>query len=339
MSTSTSTNDNDNDNDNNNDNKNNNNNDNDNDNENDNDNDNALHQLSNYHPIFIEGMGYYDPRDPIIVAQNVYKSLQSHFNATAATTASGQYDGTDADADAVTNQRKQPQQRNSNKKPYIVIVQGDPLHTNGISAITRIVANLLNCSRGLICLDDDIDPTHAKNADRDNVILELKYSQLVQNLLFIGNGNGNGNGNDDGNDDVDVDVEEDNNNNNNTMKQIEYSIDELIQQKNHERIQQNKQPMKDYFKQYALLQEVTKASIRKICNNNQNQNQNENENNPITIVHTSKNINPYSVTSFYTVGIKLGLINETTDMVSYYCENENDEDEDEILDFNVIDKR
>ncbi|OEU11387.1 hypothetical protein FRACYDRAFT_245858 [Fragilariopsis cylindrus CCMP1102] len=140
-------------------------------NDNDNDTDNNilqshelqdLHQLSNYHPIFIEGMGYYDPRDPTIVANNVYQSLQSHFNNNATKT------------------------KNVNQnKPYIVILQGDPLHTNGISAITRRVAKLLKCSRGLICLDSNIDPNHSKNADRENVIIEFNYSQLVAHLNLL----------------------------------------------------------------------------------------------------------------------------------------------------------
>jgi hypothetical protein len=300
---------------------------------NDNDNDTAnrillqdLHQLSNYHPIFIEGMGYYDPRDPTIVANNVYQSLQSHFNNTSTT-------------------------KNVNQKPYLVILQGDPLHTNGISAITRRVAKLFNCSRGLICLDSTIDPTHSKNADRENVILEFNYSQLVANLNLLSSSP----------DDDNVDNKNNNNSKKNIMTQLEYSIDELIIEKNEERSKFHKPPMKDYFKQYALLQEVTKASIRKvICDTNNNADSgadsdadsdtadasnsnsetttNENQNNPITIIHTSTDINPYSVTSFYTIGIQLGLINSTTDMVSY--KNYSNEDDGELLlDFDVIDTR
>jgi hypothetical protein len=305
-------------------------------NDNDNDNDTAnsilsqdLNQLSNYHPIFIEGMGYYDPRDPTIVANNVYKSLQSHF-------------------------KKNATKKNVNQnKPYLVILQGDPLHTNGISAITRRVGKLFNCSRGLICLDSNIDINHSKNADRENVIMEFNYSQLVANLNLLSSSP-----------DDDDNVDDDNNSNsnsNNIMQQLEYSIDELIIEKNEERLNLHKPPMKDYFKQYALLQEVTKASIRKvICDNNnaavdsaadsadsnsnsetttnEDQNENQNNHNPITIIHTSTDINPYSVTSFYTIGIKLGLINSTTDMVSY--KNYSNEDDGEtLLDFDVIDTR
>merc|ERR1740133_79746 len=100
------------------------------------------------------------------------------------------------------------QQKNVIQKPYLVIIQGDPLHTNGISAITRRVAKLLKCSRGLICLDSNIDPNHSKNADRENVILEFHYSQLVANLNLLSSPE----------DDDNVDDDDNVNNNKNIMK-------------------------------------------------------------------------------------------------------------------------
>lgn len=249
-------------------------------------NNDAIRQLAGYHPVIIEGMGYYDPRDPSIVAKNVYKNLQSHFATKSKSSTS-----------------------TDNNKPLLVIVQGDPLSERGISAITPLVAEYLTGkNRGLVCLDHDIDPSHSQNADRDNVVLELKYSQLVEVLLSR---NDNGNDND-----------------HNMMIAMEESIDTLISKKNKERHLLDKPPMKDYFKQYALLQEVTKASIRKLCGNE------------ITIAHTSADINPFSVTSFYQIGLELGLIDEATDMVPYINhDNDSVHGNNEVLDFDAIDKR
>eukprot|EP00536_Pseudo-nitzschia_multiseries_P006607 jgi/Psemu1/15714/gm1.15714_g len=248
--------------------------------------DSAIRKLSGYHPIVIEGMGYYDPRDPSVVAKNLCRSLKSHLakhHSSSGDTAS-----------------------ESESKPYLVVVQGDPLSERGISAITPLVAECLGLERGLVCLDPHIDPAHSQNADRENVVLEVTYSQLARVLDNTGNDNDN-----------------DNNDNNPVLQSLEDSVDALIAQKNHERTQLGKPPMKEYFKQYAMLQEVTKASLRRLCGDR------------LTIAHTSAEINPFSVTSFYRVGLDLGLYHEATDMVAY----RNHDGGDEVLDFDAIDTR
>ena len=113
----------------------------------------AISRLSQYHPIVVEGMGYYDPRDPQTVASSIVASLQEHLHQ--------QYTPTN----------------DTTHKPLLVIIQGDPLAPRGISAITPLVANALSDQqRGLVCLDNHIADYHSKNADRNNVILEVKYS-------------------------------------------------------------------------------------------------------------------------------------------------------------------
>mmetsp|Transcript_9185 Transcript_9185/g.10716 ORF Transcript_9185/g.10716 Transcript_9185/m.10716 type:complete len:145 (-) Transcript_9185:10-444(-) len=112
---------------------------------------NILLGLSNYHPIVIEGMGYYDPRAPLDVAKQIQSQLNQHF-----------------------------EKRTPIEKPKLIITQGDPLSKRGISAITPLVANLLGVRRGLVTLD--LDPQHSLNADRQNVILEVSYSQMA-NIL------------------------------------------------------------------------------------------------------------------------------------------------------------
>ena len=52
-----------------------------------------------------------------------------------------------------------------------------------------------------------------------------------------------------------------------------------------------------------MLQETTKAACKQLCGG-------------ITIAHTSREINQFSVTSFYQVGLALGLI-DAADMVPF----------------------
>ena len=203
-----------------------------------------LLSLGQYHPVVIEGMGGYDPRDPGLVAAEVSKRLLSYWG------------------------QKQIQ------KPKLLITQGDPLEERGISAITPLVAARFGLSRGLVCLDEEIAEYHSPNADRDNVILEVKYFQLVDVLNHSRPG---------------------------TMERLERAIDDRIDRKNQKRRALGEDPLKDYFRDFALLQEVTKAACSQLCKG-------------ITVAHTSSEISEFSVTGFYTVGLGLGLV-DTDDMV------------------------
>ncbi len=219
-----------------------------------------LSRLSEYHPIVVEGMGYYDPRDPETVASSIVASIR----------------------------KKAP----NHSKPFLVVTQGDPLASKGISAITPLVAeSLSNSKRGLVCLDESIEPSHSRDADRTNVVLEVRYSQLLRLLKTK--------------DDTFQD-------------RLEAAVDKHIVAQNEGRAKAGKPPVKAYFKTYAMLQEVAKAGLRALCGD-------------ITIAHTSSEINPFSVTSFYTVGLNLGLY-DATNIVSF-------SDADETLDFGNIDPR
>jgi len=225
-----------------------------------------LTAFANYHPIIIEGMGYYDPRDPAIVAQQIHSQLLHHFNS----------------------------REKSITKPKLLITQGDPLSERGISAITPLVANLLGVQRGLVCLDPELHSYHSKNADRDGVILETTYSQMVEVLENSSSSMGKG-----------------------TVSRLEREIDTQILDKNRRRAALGKTPLKDYYRDFALLQEVTKGAFRQLCGD-------------LTVVHTADDISDFSVTSFYTAGVKLGLVDEYQ-MVSYGVADE--------LDFEKIDTR
>lgn len=218
-------------------------------------------------------MGYYDPRDPETVASSIVASVKEHLH--------------DQTANATIH------------KPLLIITQGDPLAPRGISAITPIVANALsNAQRGLVCLDEHIADYHSKNADRNNVVLEVKYSQLLK-VLEEAHGKP-------------------------FFDKLENAVEAHISQQNKERAMANKPPVKDYFKTFAMLQEVTKASLQHICTN-------------ITIAHTSKDINPWSVTSFYKIGLDLGLYRQS-DIVGYNTSTQFQVQE-EPLDFTTIDPR
>ena len=73
------------------------------------------------------------------------------------------------------------------------------------------------------------------------------------------------------------------------------SIDDALRAKNAARAAEGKPPLKRYFRDYAMLQEMTKAAVRRLCGG-------------ITVAHTYADINPNSVTSFFHVGVSLGLI-------------------------------
>lgn len=185
----------------------------------------------------------------------------------------------------VKNIKSNWKQRNITKPP-ILITQGDPLTETGISAITRIVANELGVKRCLVCLDADIDPEHAQLADRHDTIYELRYSQLVGIL----------NGDEKGDDTIC-----------NTTKLTD-AIEQRIASMNETRRSLGEDDLADWYKKYALLQEVTKASFKIISGE-------------VTVAHSTENINEFSVTSFYKVGLELGLIDDNVDMV-YYTDSE-----------------
>jgi hypothetical protein len=69
-------------------------------------------------------------------------------------------------------------------------------------------------------------------------------------------------------------------------------------------LQETKTTLPKYYFDFVMLQEVTKIACKQICGE-------------VTIAHTSREISPFSITSFYEVGLGLGLICEK-DMVPYY---------------------
>ena len=99
---------------------------------------------------------------------------------------------------------------------------------------------------------------------------------------------------------------------------LEQTVDAYLDRKNAKRRQLDKPPLKSYFKDYAMLQEVTKAACKVVCDE-------------ITVAHTAHDISDFSVTSFYEVGIELGLLDLERHYVPF---GEVDE-----LDFEKIDKR
>jgi len=205
-----------------------------------------IEKLNLYHPLIIEGMGGYDPRDPSTVAEVITKQLQARWYAEPA------------------------------PKPILLITQGDPYEANGISAITRVVADQLDISRALIFLDPEIADYHAPDADRYKVIFEISYSQMVGALQKQQPS---------------------------IIENIETAVDDLLVEKNARRLRNEKPALPAYYRIFALLQEVTKASCKQICGS-------------ITIAHTSSEISDFSVSSFYRVGLDLGLIN-SKEMVPY----------------------
>ncbi len=197
-----------------------------------------VESLTQHHPLIIEGMGGYDPRDPEPIALEMASQLRARWQDDPPT------------------------------KPVILVTQGDPIEERGISAITRGVAAALELPRAMVFLDPAIADYHKPNADHHGVILEIPYSVFTS--LLEGEQPG-------------------------SIVALERAIDLALDAKNEQRKRGGKGPMQSYYRDFALLQEVTKAACNAICGD-------------LTVAHTSAEISPFSVTSFYEVGLELGLI-------------------------------
>ena len=198
----------------------------------------VIDALAQYHPLIIEGMGGYDPRDATPVSMQIVSQLHDRWRA-------------------------QPP-----VKPVLLVTQGDPIEERGISAITRHVANELGVPGAMAFLDPDIADYHKPNADHHGVILEIPYSLLTKVLESKQPG---------------------------AMSTLEQAIDSALVEKNQRREIEGKGILHSYYRDFALLQEVTKAACHMICGD-------------LAVAHTSAEISPFSVTSFCQVGVALGLI-------------------------------
>ena len=194
--------------------------------------------LAQFHPLIIEGMGGYAPRDPEPIARQIAYQLRERWQAQPPT------------------------------QPVILLTLGDPIEERGISAITRHVADELSIPRAMVFLDPDIADYHKPNADHHGVILEIPYSVLTSLLERERAG---------------------------VMSTLEQAIDAALAEKNRQREIEGKAPLQSYYRDFALLQEVTKAACNVICGD-------------LTVAHTSADISAFSVTSFYEVGLVMGLI-------------------------------
>ena len=206
----------------------------------------VIDALAQYHPLIIEGMGGYDPREPAPVAMQIVAQLRDRWRA-------------------------QPP-----AKPVILVTQGDPIEERGISAITRRVAGELSVPRAMAFLEPDVADYHKPNADHHGVVLEIPYSVFIS-LLESGQPG--------------------------VTRSLEQAVDTVLAEKNQQREREGKGALQHYYRDFALLQEVTKAACNSICGE-------------ITVAHTSTEISPFSVTSFYQVGLDLGLV--TADQIVAY---------------------
>ena len=87
------------------------------------------------------------------------------------------------------------------------------------------------------------------------------------------------------------------------VKTIEATVDDHLAAKNARRSMLGETSLPAYYRIFALLQEVTKISCKQVCSG-------------ITVAHTSRSISDFSVSSFYRVGLELGLI-DPSEMVPY----------------------
>ena len=161
-------------------------------------------------------------------------------------------------------------------KPIAIITQGDPIESRGVAAITRYLADALDVPRLLVYLDPEIAAYHVRDADRYRVTNEFAYSALIK---FLGLQRPD------------------------MLERLEVAITQALDEKNRQRLVLGKLESQSYYYDFAMLQEVTKASFKLASGG-------------ITVAHTYAPINPLSVTSFYEVGLALGSISES-DIVPY----------------------
>ena len=157
-----------------------------------------------------------------------------------------------------------------------MVTQGDPYAEKGISAITRKIADELNISRAMVYLDANIADYHEPNADHYKVVHKIPYSQLKRIL---------------------------NNADNGIVEELARRVYDRLEKKNKARKALKMPRLAEYFYDFAMLQEVTKVGVKQICG-------------ALTVAHTSGDISPFSVTSFYEVGMEMGKI-EVTDIVPF----------------------
>mmetsp|Transcript_85 Transcript_85/g.223 ORF Transcript_85/g.223 Transcript_85/m.223 type:complete len:100 (-) Transcript_85:276-575(-) len=94
------------------------------------------------------------------------------------------------------------------------------------------------------------------------------------------------------------------------QQQYEESMQNNNGIKNNEKHKTQFRPIADWYKDYAMLQEVTKSAM-KIASGGE-----------LTLVHTVDEISDFSVTSFYRVGLELGLV-DRGDIISYEAKRNN----------------
>lgn len=213
--------------------------------------------MQKYHPVLIEGPGRSDFRDATPIANRIAAKIQERIQSKNIT------------------------------KPILLISQGDPIDPSknaGISSVVNHVLTSLDLKKGLVCLDESIVDFHVKDADRSNVIYEMRYSQMV-----------------------DVIKEYDKT----LPTKIEEKIEERIHALNEERMKEEddnkkqKKKLEQWVTDFALLQEMTKVALKIVSGD-------------ITIAHTMERekINKSSVTSFYNIALDLDLIHDN-EMIYY----------------------
>jgi len=164
--------------------------------------------------------------------------------------------------------------------PPILVTQGDPRAPRGIAAVTRLVARELGMPRALVCLDDSVDGgEHSRSADREGVLLEVRLGALAadgEGALPPAR-----------------------------RAAVREALLGALARKNEARRREAAEggggvvgaALPSWFLDYALLQELAKGALRARCGGH------------ITIAHTQPvaDISPFSVTSFFEVGLSLGL--------------------------------
>ena len=149
----------------------------------------------------------------------------------------------------------------------MLVTQGDPAAERGVAPVARLVATELGVERAVVFLPQEIDPDHYLLSDKEGSAAEVSYADLAA-LLDEGEAP-------------------------TALDQLKDAVDALLHAKNDRRRSEGLRPLADYYKGYAMLQEVTKAGLARLCQG-------------LTVAHSGEPGGD-TVTSFCEAGLALGL--------------------------------
>lgn len=159
--------------------------------------------------------------------------------------------------------------------PVMIVTQGDPPSQRGVAPISNLMAEHLGSSKIIVAFDEE----HFDSSDRHHMAAIIPYQVLRAILAEAGKGTEACN----------------------AAQAIDALVDGRLEEMNVVREARGMPALPEWFRDFAVLQEVTKAALKQSCG-------------ALKLVHTggvTGQEHEFTVTSFYVVNLQLGLLNES----------------------------